>query len=96
MLRQFFLTTRSLQQSDFTFTEIWDPMDTIDASLDTAYGASTLCKWRITWTDGTNSAEAEFDGFILGLAPTTVGADGVQEREVTVTRVGGITYATPV
>jgi hypothetical protein len=69
--------------SEFTFTQLWDPIDTQHASLDTLFGAKTVVIWTITYT----STEVDsFEGYVSALEPTTLTKDGLCSRKVTVQR----------
>jgi hypothetical protein len=69
--------------SEFTFTQLLDPIDTQHASLDTLFGAKTSVIWTITYT----STEVDsFEGYVSALEPAALTKDGLCSRKVTVQR----------
>lgn len=74
--------------SEFTFTQLWDPLDTVHASIDTLFGAKTVVIWTITYT----STEVDsFEGYVSAMEPQTLTKDGLNSRKVTVQRKTAIT-----
>lgn len=69
--------------SEFSFNQLWDPLDTQHVSLDTLFAAKTQVIFTITYT----STEVDtFQGFVSELSPATVAKDGLLQRKVVVQR----------
>lgn len=75
--------------SEFTFTQFWEPEDTVHASLDTLFGAKTVVEWQVVYSN--TSTTDEFEGFVSRLAPQTIETNNLVMREVTVQRTSAIT-----
>jgi hypothetical protein len=74
--------------SEFSFNQLWDPIDTQHASLDTLFGAKTVVIWTITYT----STEVDsFEGYVSALEPAALTKDGLNSRKVTVQRKSATT-----
>jgi hypothetical protein len=69
--------------SEFSFTQFWDPLDTLHAAIDTLFANKTQVIWTITYT---SSEVDSFEGFVSALEPTTITKDGLLQRKVTVQR----------
>lgn len=57
------------KEAPFSFELKWDPSNTQDAALRTAFEAHTLCNWKAVTTDGSNTNTDTWDGYITGLVP---------------------------
>lgn len=69
--------------SEFTFTQLWDPIDTQHASIDTLFGSKAVVIWTITYT----STEVDsFEGYVSALEPSPLTKDSLNARKVTVQR----------
>lgn len=74
--------------SEFSFNQLWDPIDTQHASLDTLFGAKTVVEWQIIYTSGETD---EFEGYVSALEPGTLAKDNLNQRKVTVQRKSATT-----
>jgi hypothetical protein len=74
--------------SEFSFSQLWDPIDTQHASLDTLFGAKTVVEWQIVYTSGETD---EFEGYVSALEPQALTKDGLNSRKVTVQRKSATT-----
>jgi hypothetical protein len=72
------------QHSAFTFTQFWEPEDTMHASLDTLFGAKTQVIFTITYT--TTSTVDSFEGIVSHLEPEEFTHNSIYQRKVTVQR----------
>lgn len=77
------------QHSEFTFTQFWEPEDTVHASLDTLFGAKTQVIFTITYT--TTATVDTFEGKVSDLEPAEFVHNSIYQRKVTVQRNTAIT-----
>ncbi len=79
------------QLSQFSFDQPYDEAAS-KTTVDDFYASGAVKDWRITFTDGTNSMQIAFSGYVSGLTPAAAGGNDPVQRTVTVTRKGSITY----
>lgn len=79
------------EESEFSFEIIWDPDDTVDASLRTSYTNQSLAHFKAEFTDGTNTLAVEWSGYITALEPLAVDGSSPVAMRVVGVRSGDIT-----
>jgi len=79
--------------SEGTVIQIFDPGDTGDVAVQTAYDAKTVCDWRFVFpADGGKTFTGTFEAYVKNLAhPTVSGTDALQ-REIMLMKTGALTW----
>lgn len=71
------------EEREFSFEFLWDPDDTVDASVRTCYDNESLAHFKAEFTDGTTTLAIEWSGYLTALEPIAVdGSSGVAMRAV--------------
>jgi len=81
------------QSSEFSWEQLWDPDDTQDAAIRTAFDNKTLCNFKVVSTDGTATLTDEWDGYITGLVPLAYDGASPKIMRVTGVRKGAFSEA---
>ena len=77
------------EASQMTFTQFWEPGDTLHEKVDALFASQAEKPVQITWpsTLGTR----EFDGQVVAVTPQSLSASGAITRQVTIQRTSDIT-----
>jgi hypothetical protein len=77
------------EHSEYIFTHLWEPGDTVHEGLDTLFGSKATIAFTIAYAD-TGVTTETFNGKVSDLEPQPITKDGLLSRKVTVQRVGAI------
>jgi len=71
------------EESEFSWEQLWDPDDAVDATIRTSYEGMSLAHFKAEFTDGTTTLAVTWSGYIVGIEPLAVdGSSPVAVRVV--------------
>lgn len=77
------------QHSEFTFTQFWEPEDTMHASIDTLFGSKAQVIFTIAYTTG--GTTDTFECKVSDMEPAEFVHNSIYQRKVTCQRMTAIT-----
>ncbi len=83
------------QQTEFRYTEVWDPLDTTGPTIDALILSGEQVTIKVTTTDGTAPVNTSFTGRVADAIPSEASGEAGLFRDVVIVTNSAMSHAAP-